>query len=209
MPQSRPRRPYLSITPKLTGTSIEFVPTLELTCGSSSRLRGILKRVKRIVKKQGWRSNIHDGMLSVEVPDVPSSHLQNVIDELNLKHGMRDFFACPIGGRWLFAYWSPKMMQLEDDQRALLYLGAAFATTRLQKLAPPHTGRLGKGASLTPRELSVLRSLSLGHRVAEISEDLGLGEETVRSHIKKAQTKLGVRNTVQAVAQAVRLRLIP
>jgi len=129
--------------------------------------------------------------------------------ELNLKHGMRDFFACPIGGRWLFAYWSPKMMQLEDDQRALLYLGAAFATTRLQKLAPPHIGRLGKGTSLTPRELSVLRSLSLGHRVAEISKHLGLGDETVRSHIKKAQTKLGVRNTVQAVAQAVRLRLIP
>ena len=63
--------------------------------------------------------------------------------------------------------------------------------------------------AVTPRELSVLRSLSLGHRVAEISEDLGLGDETVRSHIKKAQTKLGVRNTVQAVAQAMRLRLIP
>jgi len=70
-------------------------------------------------------------------------------------------------------------------------------------------GRLGKGASLTPRELSVLRSLSLGHRIAEISNDLGLGEETVRSHIKKAQAKLGVRNTTHAVAQAVRLRLIP
>ena len=70
-------------------------------------------------------------------------------------------------------------------------------------------GRLGKGASLTPRELSVLRSLSLGHRIAEISNDLGLGEETVRSHVKKAQAKLGVRNSVHAVAQAVRLRLIP
>jgi DNA-binding CsgD family transcriptional regulator len=129
--------------------------------------------------------------------------------ELNLKHGMRDFFGCPIGGRWIFAYWSPKIMLLEEGQRALLYLGAAFATARLQKLAPPFTGRLGKGASLTPRELSVLRSLSLGHRVAEISKDLGLGDETVRSHIKKAQTKLGVRNSMHAVTQAVRLRLIP
>ena len=129
--------------------------------------------------------------------------------ELNLKHGMRDFFGCPIGGRWIFAYWSPKLMHLVENQRALLYLGAAFATTRLQKLAPPFTGRLGKGACLTPRELSVLRSLSLGRRVAEISKDLGLGEETVRSHIKKAQTKLGVRNSVQAVAQAMRLRLMP
>jgi DNA-binding NarL/FixJ family response regulator len=106
--------------------------------------------------------------------------------ELNMKFGIRDFFACPIGGRW-----SSKPMRLEEGQRALLSLGASFATARLQKLAPPFTGRLGKGACLTPRELAVLRSLSLGHRVAEISKDLGLGEETVRSHIKKAQTKLG------------------
>jgi DNA-binding CsgD family transcriptional regulator len=129
--------------------------------------------------------------------------------ELNLRHGMRDYFACPIGGRWIFAYWSPKPLQLEEDQRALLYLGASFATTKLQKLAPPFTGRVGKGACLTARELSVLRSLSLGQRVAEIGKDLGLGEETVRSHIKKAQTKLGVRNTTQAVAHAIRLRSIP
>jgi DNA-binding CsgD family transcriptional regulator len=129
--------------------------------------------------------------------------------ELNLKYGIRDIFACPIGGRWIFAYWSPKAMQLLSDQRALLYLGAAFATTRLQKLAPPYTGRLSKSANLTPRELSVLRSLSLGHRVADISKDLGLGEETVRSHIKKAQMKLGARNSMQAVAQAMRLLLIP
>jgi LuxR family quorum sensing-dependent transcriptional regulator len=129
--------------------------------------------------------------------------------ELNLKHGIRDLFGCPMGGRWIFVYWSPKIMQLPQDQRALLYLGAAFATTQLQKLAPPFTGRLGKGASLTPRELSVLRSLSLGYRVAEISRDLGLGKETVRSHIKKAQTKLNVRNPMHAVAQAMRMRLIP
>ena len=129
--------------------------------------------------------------------------------ELNLKHGIRDLFGCPIGGRWIFAYWSPKAMQLQPHQRALLFLGASFATTQLQKLAPPFTGRIGKGASLTPRELSVLRWLSLGHRIAEVGEDLGLGEETVRSHIKKAQVKLGTRNSIHAVAQAVRLRLIP
>jgi DNA-binding CsgD family transcriptional regulator len=129
--------------------------------------------------------------------------------ELSLKYGIRDSFACPIGGRWIFVYWSPKLMHLGENQRALFYLGAAFATTRLQQLAPPFTGRLVKGACLTPRELSVLRALSLGHRVAEISKDFGLGEETVRSHIKKAQTKLAVRNSMHAIAQAMRMRLIP
>ena len=65
--------------------------------------------------------------------------------ELNLKHGIRDLFGCPIGGRWIFAYWSPKPLQLHPHQRALLYLGASSATTQLQRLAPPFTGRIGKG----------------------------------------------------------------
>ena len=129
--------------------------------------------------------------------------------ELNLKYGIRDSFSCPIGGRWLFAYWAPKPMPLPQDQRALLYLGALFATTQLQKLSPLSSERASKGHALTPRELSVLRSLSLGYRAAQISKDLGLGEETIRSHIKKAQEKLGAHNTVEAVSQAIRLRLIP
>jgi LuxR family quorum sensing-dependent transcriptional regulator len=129
--------------------------------------------------------------------------------ELNLKYGMRDSFGCPIGGRWIFAYWSSKLMNLQSSEKALLYLGAAFATKRLQQLAPPFVERLGKGAALTARELAVLRGLSLGRRGVEIAQDLDLGEETVRSHIKKVQAKLGVKTAVHAVAQAVRLQLIP
>ncbi len=129
--------------------------------------------------------------------------------ELNLKYGIRDSLGCPIAGRWIFAYWSPKLMSLQTSEKSLLFLGAAFATKRLQQLAPPFVERLGKGASLTPRELAVLRALSLGRRVADIGKDLTLGEETVRSHIKKAQAKLGVRTAIHAVAQAARLHLIP
>ena len=46
-------------------------------------------------------------------------------------------------------------------------------------------------------------------KLREVAEELGLGEETIRSHLKKAQTKLGVRNRVQAVAEALRQHLIP
>ncbi len=45
---------------------------------------------------------------------------------------------------------------------------------------------------LTPRELAVLRMVSMGHQSSDIAKALGLGEETVRSHLKKAQAKLGV-----------------
>ena len=67
----------------------------------------------------------------------------------------------------------------------------------------------GAAARITPRELAVLRLVSMGKRTEEVAKQLGLGEETVRSHLKKLQTKLGVRNRAQATAEAVRQQLIP
>ena len=129
--------------------------------------------------------------------------------ELALKYGMHDILSCPVGGRWLVVYWSRHVLsRLTHEQRALLFLGANFAAIRLQRVIAPFAKRLGKGVSLTPRELAVLRLLSSGKRLQEIALYLGLGEETVRSHIKKAQTKLGVRDRTHAVSQALRLHLI-
>jgi LuxR family quorum sensing-dependent transcriptional regulator len=51
--------------------------------------------------------------------------------------------------------------------------------------------------------------LSLGRRIRDTAHRLRLGEETVRSHLKKAQSKLGVNDRTHAVAQAMRLHLIP
>jgi DNA-binding CsgD family transcriptional regulator len=133
--------------------------------------------------------------------------------ELALKHGMRDGLRCVVGGRWLVAYWSRKVLSdvLTTQVRALLFLGASFAAIRLQKLIGPQVGRIPekKGLSLTPRELAVLRLFSMGKGIGEVAKHLKLGEETVRSHLKKAETKLGVHDRAHAVAQAIRLQLIP
>jgi LuxR family transcriptional regulator, quorum-sensing system regulator BjaR1 len=63
-------------------------------------------------------------------------------------------------------------------------------------------------ARLTQRELSVLKIASEGRSADEIAKALGLGMETVRSHLKKARTKLGARNSTHAVAEAMRQLLI-
>jgi DNA-binding CsgD family transcriptional regulator len=63
-------------------------------------------------------------------------------------------------------------------------------------------------ARLTQRELSVLKIASEGRTADEIARALGLGMETVRSHLKKARTKLGARNSAHAVAEAMRQLLI-
>lgn len=131
--------------------------------------------------------------------------------ELSMKYGMRDTLTCPVGGRWIVVYWSGTTLtpRLSDEAKAILFMGATFAAIRLQKLVGPDVSRLPKHAGLTPRELSVLRLLSTGHQLSNVAQLLGLGKETIRSHVKKAQTKLGVRNRTHAVVQALRLHLIP
>jgi DNA-binding CsgD family transcriptional regulator len=131
--------------------------------------------------------------------------------ELSFKYGMRDRLNCPVGGRWVVTYWSKTVLapRLSEKARAILFMGSAFAAIRLQKLIHPNSGRLGDGTVLTARELAVLRLLSLGNQIKDAAQLLELGEETVRSHVKKAQAKLGVRSRTHAVAQALRRRLIP
>lgn len=131
--------------------------------------------------------------------------------DLALKYGMRDRLNCPVGGRWVVAYWSKTVLspRLSEKARAVLFMGATFAAIRLQRLGSANPDRIGNAAALTARELAVLRLLSVGHQLKETAALLGLGEETVRSHLKKAQTKLGVRSRTHAVAQALRRHLIP
>ena len=131
--------------------------------------------------------------------------------ELATKYGMRDSLTCPVGGRWVVVYWSKYVLsdRLTPKVRALLLMGATFAAIRLQRLISPHAERIGRGQALTPRELAVLRSMSVGRQIKETAQYLHLGEETVRSHLKKAEAKLGVNNRTHAVAQAMRHHLIP
>jgi LuxR family quorum sensing-dependent transcriptional regulator len=131
--------------------------------------------------------------------------------DLAFKYGMRDGLTCPVGRRWIVAFWSPKPLSkcCDQESRAIIFLAANFTALRLEQLGTPDARRVPRKTRLTPRELAVLRLSSLGRQVAEIGEALSLGEETVRSHLKKAQQKLGTRNRTQTVAEALRQHLIP
>ena len=131
--------------------------------------------------------------------------------ELGLKYGMRDGLTCPAGARWVVVYWSRRALSnvLSPQLRALLFMAANFAAIRLEHIVGPDPKRIARQMSLTPRELSVLRLASNGHRIKRIAQLLELGEETVRSHTKKAQVKLGAKDRLHAVAEAMRHQLIP
>ncbi|MCB0211087.1 MAG: response regulator transcription factor [Anaerolineae bacterium] len=61
---------------------------------------------------------------------------------------------------------------------------------------------------LTPRELDVLRLMSLGSRNRDIAEALMIAERTVKIHVSNILGKLNVSNRTEAVAIAVRRGLI-
>jgi LuxR family transcriptional regulator, quorum-sensing system regulator BjaR1 len=62
--------------------------------------------------------------------------------------------------------------------------------------------------SLTAREREVLAWISLGKSAWEVGEILGIAKRTVDEHAQTAARKLGAANRTQAVAIAVRDRLI-
>jgi DNA-binding NarL/FixJ family response regulator len=61
---------------------------------------------------------------------------------------------------------------------------------------------------LTDREREVLGELALGQTNLEIASRLSLSEATVKTHVGRILTKLGVRDRVQAVIIAYETRLV-
>jgi DNA-binding CsgD family transcriptional regulator len=131
--------------------------------------------------------------------------------ELALKYNIRDALTCCVGQRWLVAYWSRQALygMMTEPLRLLLIAAASFAASRLEQVVEHDPRRFGSPPRITPRELAVLRMVSLGMGSNEIARRLGIGEETVRSHLKKALVKLGARNRAHAAAEAIRQQLIP
>ncbi|MFN8223413.1 MAG: response regulator transcription factor [Gaiellales bacterium] len=62
--------------------------------------------------------------------------------------------------------------------------------------------------ALSPREREVLKLLSDGLGNDEIGRALFISADTVRTHVRRAMTKLGASNRTQAVATALRRSLI-
>ena len=95
---------------------------------------------------------------------------------------------------------------------APLTSGVARTVLALLRSNAKATGDTDTGSpaklDLTPREQEVLQSLVRGLSYKQVSDQLGISLDTVRTHIRAVYKKLQVHSVAEAVARAIREKLV-
>ena len=96
--------------------------------------------------------------------------------------------------------------ELADAIMTVARGASVFPVGALRQLASPDLTR--PGATITHREMEVLRLLASARSAPEIAELLSVSTHTARNHIRSVLTKLGARSQLDAVVMAVRSGLV-
>jgi DNA-binding NarL/FixJ family response regulator len=99
---------------------------------------------------------------------------------------------------------------VRKDADPEILLAAVRAVARGRTFIDPSVeGRvMGATEDLTPREVEVVRLVAAGRSNKEIAEALGIGEETVKTHVGRVLAKLGAENRAQAAIQALKRGMV-
>jgi len=105
-------------------------------------------------------------------------------------------------------YITDALVRVAAGERVFTRDQERAAIAELGRLARRAREASGLARSVTPRELEILRHLSRGLTMGQVSNRLGVSIRTVETHVAKLYRKLGASNRVQAIAKATDLRLI-
>jgi DNA-binding NarL/FixJ family response regulator len=104
---------------------------------------------------------------------------------------------------------------LKDTQAEALCQAIKAAAAGQVQLTPKAAARLMQAVStpespeaLTERETDVLRLLAQGQSNKQIARSLSNTEQTIKSHVSRILSKLGVQSRTQATLYAIRIGLV-
>ncbi len=90
----------------------------------------------------------------------------------------------------------------KGDQAGDLLKAVLLASRGKRYTSPAFAARAERNDfdELSPKQLTALRLLAQGMDRKEIAERMGIGDETVKTHLAEVRRKLGARTSAQAVA---------
>ncbi|MFF8193122.1 response regulator [Streptomyces bobili] len=153
---------------------------------------------------EATRRLLADGATQTRIIILTTYDLNEYVYEA-LSAGASGFLLKDVSPRYLVA-----SVRLVRDNDALLApkitrrLIERFSPQAAPRAAAPHRDL----AELTARELEVLRLLATGLSNAELAQELTLSTGTVKTHVARILSKLGLRDRVQAVILAYETGLI-
>lgn len=144
----------------------------------------------------GWTLMSH---LREEFPDIPVLLLTVVEDQ----HVIREALDAGAMGYLL------KSAPTDEITRAVTRAldGQLVVSAEVGSLIASQLVTTDEGA-LSPRELEVLSGVARGLTNSQLAKELFIGETTVKTHLRRSFTKLGVQDRTSAVTEALRRGLI-
>lgn len=183
-------------------------PELEIVGEASDGAAAVLlaRQLRPDVVLMDLLMPVMDGISAIaairrELPDIEVVALTSVLEDTAVLDAMR---AGAIG-------YLLKDTDAHELRRAIkaaaagqVQLSPLAAARLLREVRTPERG----AEPLTGRETDVLRLLALGKSNKEISQDLNIAEQTVKTHVSHILDKLGVPSRTQAALFAIRNGLV-
>lgn len=176
----------------------------------------------RLLARQGQWSRLHHEATVLEAELVQRTERVAPLHTPSLPQRVRYLLALAEAGCGRIEAARARLQQLREECHTLGYQALAseaehawrslqveIAPERLPSLLPTVSGEGEDSAhGLTAREVAVLRLLAEGLSNQEIGNSLFISLNTVKTHAKKINVKLGVRRRTQAIVRAKSLGLL-
>jgi LuxR family quorum sensing-dependent transcriptional regulator len=163
----------------------------------------VMKKVRSSLMPFSWAEATYD-----PIKDPRAHAVMMEAQEFGLKTG----FSVPIytisGDQAGMTFGGTEFHDSPGARRAM-HLIAIYGHQKARDLALTRGKHEMQPPKLSPRELEVLKWCSAGKTTSHIAGILSISEHTVETYITNACRKLDSVNRTQAVAQAIRARLIP